>query len=735
MLVEDLKITIESGKDGNLRARLNGTYRGEKHFRFSAPFSLVEAERETDRLDRLHYKALESQEAVREAKEAKASSEEVRRLQDLFRAAQADLSITQHRVGSRLMSALTQGELGHCLGQYLGRVEEDPKEEYLRIQMCFDLDDEDTAYLTALPWELIYRLDCDEFVSTSESVAVTRCLDTGQPYRPLLVDGPLRVLMVVAAPKNLRRIDPEDEKRAIQRLIGSVKSTEVEVVVREQLSLKQLHDLLCDYPEPIHILHFVGHGGFDPETQQGTLAFVDADELDERVTGQRLIEALKVSGSLRLVVLSTCKGAALPRRQATFPFIGVAHAALKAGVPAVVAMQAYISDRAAEAFSDGFYSALAKLEPIEMAVARGRRVLYLQEALAAEWAVPTLFLQVGSGQGTLFTHNPENAVVGASDPAAQRFRIGIRSGVFANDMDFAVALKERTEPFFLDLSEHFDGQRVIRRPGAWQTRVFPELRQFLYNTMAKIGNRAVELEMATHASLAFAIGYVMEAKSGFDFVLRQSTRTGKALYFSQEDPQPLGVLWNRDTERPIQPAARDVALAISVSWPILTDVEEYVEASGLQVGRIVPVSIAPEPGQRSIRGGAHAMELAQQLSNIIRQRSREERKGTLHVFVSAPNAFLFFLGQLARGFGSVQLYEHNHSTGVLGNYRPSLYLPPVENRTDETENPPKRPFRGYEPVATAQPSADEGSKTQGEGEQADETPADPKPDSIRDYDK
>ena len=90
------------------------------------------------------------------------------------------------------------------------------------------------------------------------------------------------------------------------------------------------------------------------------------------------------------------------------------------------------------------------------------------------------------------------------------------------------------------------------------------------------------------------------------------------------------------------------------------------------------------------------MELAQKLTNIIRRRTREERKGTLHLFISAPNALLFYLGQLALGFGRVQLYEHNFRSGHVGAYRPSLYLPPAENRTDETENPPKRPFRGYD---------------------------------------
>jgi hypothetical protein len=72
----------------------------------------------------------------------------------------------------------------------------------------------------------------------------------------------------------------------------------------------------------------------------------------------------------------------------------------------------------------------------------------------------------------------------------------------------------------------------------------------------------------------------------------------------------------------------------------------------------------------------HALELAQDLSLKIRRRSAEERSKPLHLFAAAPNALLFFLGQLAKSFGEVQLYEQREFPAKKpGNYVPSLRLP------------------------------------------------------------
>jgi hypothetical protein len=68
-----------------------------------------------------------------------------------------------------------------------------------------------------------------------------------------------------------------------------------------------------------------------------------------------------------------------------------------AGIPAVVAMQFPISDRAAIAFARKFYPLLAHGDPVDAAVAEGRRAIRLAEARTMEWGTPVLFMRFEDG--------------------------------------------------------------------------------------------------------------------------------------------------------------------------------------------------------------------------------------------------------------------------------------------------------------------------------------------------
>ena len=56
-----------------------------------------------------------------------------------------------------------------------------------------------------------------------------------------------------------------------------------------------------------HVLHFIGHGGYDEEAQDGALALEDADGKTRLVTGRDLSMMIR-HRSLRLVVLNACEG-------------------------------------------------------------------------------------------------------------------------------------------------------------------------------------------------------------------------------------------------------------------------------------------------------------------------------------------------------------------------------------------------------------------------------------------
>ena len=59
----------------------------------------------------------------------------------------------------------------------------------------------------------------------------------------------------------------------------------------------------------IHILHFVGHGGFDPAASTGGLIFEDAAGRADEVSAETLAMLLHDHAALRLIFLNACEGA------------------------------------------------------------------------------------------------------------------------------------------------------------------------------------------------------------------------------------------------------------------------------------------------------------------------------------------------------------------------------------------------------------------------------------------
>jgi hypothetical protein len=228
----------------------------------------------------------------------------------------------------------------------------------------------------------------------------------------------------------------------------------------------------------------------------------------------------------------------------------------------------------------------------------------------------------------------------------------------------------------LSLLEHFDG-RDIREPRLWHEEVYPRLAEFLLEAAAE--RRQLELYFAAHHTIAFAAGWVLQAKSGLDIGFLQGGRGGPPEPWGPRDGSAPGAdpLWLDASDIAEDPQAIDVAIALSLTTPITSQVQEHLPAAGTRVHRLISAEIAPRAGQQAVRGGEHSLHLADDVAYRAMQRTPQERRGTLHLFAAAPNAFLFYLGQLARPFGRVQLYEFGlDDTKWPGQYVPSLVLPP-----------------------------------------------------------
>ncbi len=544
----------------------------------------------------------------------------------------------------------------------------------LRIRLRFSLDEEDTAYLASLPWELL----CDpagQFLAKDLSTPVVREIQSPHPQGSLAMEPPLRILVVGEAPSDMPDLKLKLEMERLEAALGTLREKgHVELIPLENPTVDTLRNFLLK--EPVHVLHFIGHGGYHVSSGTGALFFVKTDGTQIQVDGEMFADYLKGIPDLRLVVLNSCWSARYLGHAGARPDCGVASTLVeRTGVLAVVANQYSISHDAAIDFSGTVYGLIAAGHGVEAALTESRmRISHRSH----EWSTPVLFL--GARDGKLFTMEPRKPQVGAilSKPEIRPVRLGIRSfDGWGKDM-------EKWNDETLDLTSLFkdkeDGtgkSRYIERQEDWQEKIFPEVRDFLLKHIDE--RQPLLLDLAAHASIAFAAGWVLEGKSGLDVRVCQRTQgEGKLDWHPKDRPVPEGQLWLDEPDIEVSSEGKDVAVALAVSQPTVPEEAlDYVQGQDLPVGRILRAVIAPEPGGRSVQGGAHSLRLAQALLPRIRRRRPHERGGRVHLFCSGPNALVFYLGQLSRSFGRIVLYEYPFGEeDSWARYMPSIELPP-----------------------------------------------------------
>ena len=251
----------------------------------------------------------------------------------------------------------------------------------------------DVPELADLPWEYLYDPTLDRFLSLSVETPVIRYLDLPQPIRPLTVEPPLRVLAMIASPSDYPSLDVDREWAKLRDALSDLEQRRV--VSLERLRKATLATLQRQLRrKEYHIFHFIGHGGFDQQAQDGIL-LLEAEEGQGRpVSGRYLGTLLHDHRSLRMAILNACEGA---RSSRSDPFAGTAQSLVQQGIPAVIAMQFEITDEAAITLAHEFYAALADGYSVDAALAEARKAIFAQ-GNDVEWGTPVLYTRLPDGR-------------------------------------------------------------------------------------------------------------------------------------------------------------------------------------------------------------------------------------------------------------------------------------------------------------------------------------------------
>lgn len=307
--------------------------------------------------------------------------------------------------GRDLFDALVSGEVRSRFD--VSRNEALRQGKALRVKLRFD-----SPALAALPWEFLYDGRKAEYLALSTSTPLVRYIELPDAIEPLLVTGPLRILGMVASPSDLPALDVEREQLRIQDATKDLQARGlVQIHWLEHATWRDLQQALRR--EKWHIFHFVGHGGFDPTTDEGLIALVDDDGGTFRLPATELARLLGDHQPLRLAVLNACEGA---RGSSHDLFSSTAATVVRRGTPAVVAMQYEITDRAAIEFSRSFYEAIADGLPVDIALAEARKSVSVAISNTLEWGTPVLFMR--SADGVLFKMRRQKATAADRGPSS-----------------------------------------------------------------------------------------------------------------------------------------------------------------------------------------------------------------------------------------------------------------------------------------------------------------------------
>jgi hypothetical protein len=249
---------------------------------------------------------------------------------------------------------------------------------FLRLLVCIDPSAQE---LQGVRWELLRAPRSDMALCTSESVLLSRFM-VSRDFRPVKLRArtELTTLIAVSAPnpRNLQRMDlaPVDFDGEVVRVRRALVGIEVRILGGND-SPCTLDGLLDELRRGVDILYLVAHGTFGRST--GIPALILQDEAGEAVAvkGEEMTARIgELQRPPRLVVLASCQSAGDGKQIAAAQRL-TAQATLAgrladAGVPAVIAMQGFISMGSVEKLMPAFFGELLRDGQIDRALAAAR---------------------------------------------------------------------------------------------------------------------------------------------------------------------------------------------------------------------------------------------------------------------------------------------------------------------------------------------------------------------------
>lgn len=284
-----------------------------------------------------------------------------------------------------------------------------------RIRLSID---DDAAELNAIPWELLWDPgdaagSAGVTLAAADATPFSRYVASTQDYHAPLRAFRVKILVAIANPAGLERyglqpIDVQAEWDALQAALSSLN-----VELRQTPQPCTLEAIEAGLQEGAHVLHIVAHGAWSKSDQKAVIFLANRNNQVRFVHAEEHAAALarhlrdgNDSDGLRLIFLASCQTAT---QSPTDAFAAFAPRLVRAGAPAVLAMQDLAPVETTRAFSQVFYRQLLRHGQVDLAANQARAAM-----LTGQWPgahIPVLFMRLADGQ--LLAPSPARSALAA----------------------------------------------------------------------------------------------------------------------------------------------------------------------------------------------------------------------------------------------------------------------------------------------------------------------------------
>jgi hypothetical protein len=274
--------------------------------------------------------------------------------------------------------------------------------------------DPQAAELHGLPWELLQENQA--LIAAQADTPFSRYLPIALPWSGAVDQRPIKVLVAISNPDDLKekydlpQADVALERKALEDAFANVDKKDLEITFMEApITLERIEEELR---QGYHIFHYLGHGAFNAKRQQAALYLQDADGHAKRAVDDEIVSMVARQGVRpHLIFLAACQSAV---RSSADAFVGLGPKLVSAGVPAVIAMQDFVTVETARKFSGMFYRRLVEHGQIDRAGNEARSALLT--AGRPDAIVPVTFMRLKSAQLWSTEVDARGEVLGSKNP-------------------------------------------------------------------------------------------------------------------------------------------------------------------------------------------------------------------------------------------------------------------------------------------------------------------------------